>query len=237
MLGLPYPGGRELDRLAAAGDDRYVRFPRALPRGLDFSFSGLKTALLYYVREQSEADVAERRADIAASYQGAIVRQLVDKAVRCAEGEGVRDLAVAGGVAANSGLREALRRECDRRGLTVHLPPLSLCTDNAAMVGLAAARLPAVAWPDYLGLDAYAAAAAAERREGSRSVAGPPRDLWLGRNGRGRPSAAAPGRRPPRRSRSLAGETPPAVGRRGAEILLPFGGDGQASSISGARPG
>jgi N6-L-threonylcarbamoyladenine synthase len=168
LLGLPYPGGRELDRLAAAGDDRYVRFPRALPRGLDFSFSGLKTALLYYVREQSEADVAERRADIAASYQGAIVRQLVEKAVRCAEGEGVRDLAIAGGVAANSGLREALLRECERRGLTVHLPPLSLCTDNAAMVGLAAARLPAVAWPDYLGLDAYAAAAAAERRVGSR---------------------------------------------------------------------
>jgi N6-L-threonylcarbamoyladenine synthase len=163
LLGLPYPGGRELDRLAAAGDDRFVRFPRALPRGLDFSFSGLKTALLYYVREQSEAAVAERRADIAASYQGAIVRQLVEKTVRCAQGEGVRDVAIAGGVAANSGLREALRRECLRHDLEVHLPPLALCTDNAAMVGLAAARLPAVAWPEYLGLDAYAAAAA-ERR-------------------------------------------------------------------------
>ncbi len=166
LLGLPYPGGRELDRLAAAGDDRYVRFPRALPRGLDFSFSGLKTALLYYIREQEEATVADRRADIAASYQGAIVRQLVEKTVRCAESEGVRTVAVAGGVAANSGLRGALQRECARRDLSVHLPPPPLCTDNAAMVGLAAARLPAVPWPDYLDLDAYAAAAVPTGRRG-----------------------------------------------------------------------
>jgi N6-L-threonylcarbamoyladenine synthase len=164
LLGLPYPGGRELDRLAAAGDERFARFPRALPRGLDFSFSGLKTALLYYVREQGEETVAAHRADIAASYQGTIVRQLVEKTVRCAETEGLRTVAIAGGVAANSGLRGALERECARRGLTVHLPPLSLCTDNAAMIGLAAARLPAVAWPGYLDLDAHAAAAQASRR-------------------------------------------------------------------------
>jgi N6-L-threonylcarbamoyladenine synthase len=160
LLGLPYPGGRELDRLAAAGDERFARFPRALPRGLDFSFSGLKTALLYYVCEQGEETLAEHRADIAASYQATIVRQLVEKTVRCAGEEGVRTVAIAGGVAANSGLRGALERECARRGLTTHLPPLSLCTDNAAMIGLAAARLPALAWPDYLDLDAHVAAQA-----------------------------------------------------------------------------
>jgi N6-L-threonylcarbamoyladenine synthase len=168
LLGLPYPGGRELDRLAAAGDDRFARFPRALPRGLDFSFSGLKTALLYFLREQDESVVAERRADIAASYQGAVVRQLVEKTLRCAESEGVDRIAVAGGVAANSGLRNALERECARRDLTVSLPPPSLCTDNAAMIGLAAAWLPAVPWPDYLDLDAHAAAAVVGPRAAAR---------------------------------------------------------------------
>jgi N6-L-threonylcarbamoyladenine synthase len=160
LLGLPYPGGAELDRLAAQGDPSRVRFPRAMSRGLDFSFSGLKTALLYYLREQTESDVRAQRADIAAGYQSALVRQLVDKAVRCAEAESLRTVAVAGGVAANSGLRAALARECERRGLRAHLPPPSLCTDNAAMIGLAAAFLPAVPWPEYLALDAYAAAAA-----------------------------------------------------------------------------
>jgi len=159
LLGLPYPGGVELDRLAARGDPAAVRFPRAVPRGPDFSFSGLKTALLYYVRERSEAEVLAHRADIAAGYQAAIVHQLVDKAVRCAEAEGLRTVVVAGGVAANSGLRSALVRECERRGLQAHLPPPALCTDNAAMIGLAAAYLPAVPWPEYLALDAYAAAA------------------------------------------------------------------------------
>ena len=137
-----------------------MRFPRAVPRGPDFSFSGLKTALLYYLRERTEADVVAHKADIAAGYQAAIVRQLVDKAVRCAEAEGLQTVAVAGGVAANSGLRAALVQECERRGLRSHLPPLALCTDNAAMIGLASAYLPSVPWPDYLALDAYAAAAA-----------------------------------------------------------------------------
>jgi N6-L-threonylcarbamoyladenine synthase len=106
------------------------------------------------------ADVLAHKADIAAGYQAAIVRQLVDKAVRCAEAEGLQTVAVAGGVAANSGLRTALAQECERRGLRSHLPPLALCTDNAAMIGLASAYLPSVPWPHYLSLDAYAAAAA-----------------------------------------------------------------------------
>jgi N6-L-threonylcarbamoyladenine synthase len=176
LLGLPYPGGAELDRLAALGDPAAVRFPRAVPRGPDFSFSGLKTALLYYLREKSEADVLAHRADIAAGYQSAIVQQLVGKAVRCAETEGLRTVAVAGGVAANSGLRAALAQECERRGLRAHLPPLALCTDNAAMIGLAAAYLPAVPWPEYLALDAYAAAAtSAPARPGKHGRACPTR--------------------------------------------------------------
>jgi len=157
LLGLPYPGGKELDELAARGDNRFARFPRAVPRGLDFSFSGLKTALLYYLREQDPATVDEHRADIAASYQSAIVRQLVEKTMRCAEAEGVRRVAVAGGVAANSALRAALVGESEKRGLRAHVPPLALCTDNAAMVGLAAGHLPERMWPSYLDIDADAA--------------------------------------------------------------------------------
>ncbi|HMK92585.1 MAG TPA: tRNA (adenosine(37)-N6)-threonylcarbamoyltransferase complex transferase subunit TsaD [Thermoleophilia bacterium] len=158
LLGLPYPGGRELDLLAARGDPAAVRFPRSLPRGLDFSFSGLKTALLYYLREHpDEAATEARRASVAASYQDAIVDQLVSKTLRCAEEQGLRRVAVGGGVAANSRLRRRLRDACDERGLQAYLPPLELCTDNAAMVGLAARFIEPVAWPDYLALDAYAA--------------------------------------------------------------------------------
>jgi N6-L-threonylcarbamoyladenine synthase len=161
LLGLGYPGGAELDRLAATGDARFAHFPRALPRGADFSFSGLKTALLYYLRDQNEETIALHRADIAASYQAAIVRQLVDKTVRCAGDEGLRRIAVGGGVAANSGLRIALAEACASAGIELFVPPLALCTDNAAMIGLAAGYLPAIAWPKYLALDAQAATALA----------------------------------------------------------------------------
>jgi len=157
LLGLGYPGGAELDRLAAAGDARFARFPRAVPRGAGFSFSGLKTALLYYLRDQGEEAIAAHRADIAASYQAAIVRQLVDKTLRCARDEGLRRVAVGGGVAANSGLRRALAEACESGGIELFVPPLSLCTDNAAMIGLAAGYLPAIEWPDFLALDAHAA--------------------------------------------------------------------------------
>ncbi len=161
LLGLGYPGGREIDELASRGDPSFVKFPRAVPRGQNFSFSGLKTALLYDLRARSEREVQERKADIAASYQRAIVTQLVEKTVRCAEAEGLRRVAVAGGVAANGGLREALRERCEQRGLRLYLPPLSLCTDNAAMIGLAACFTEPVPWPHYLALDAYASDAEA----------------------------------------------------------------------------
>jgi len=171
LLGLGYPGGAELDRLAAAGDAGFAAMPRSLPRGIDFSFSGLKTALLYYLRDLPDGAQEEHRSDIAASYQAAIVRQLADKTVRCARDEGLRQVAVAGGVAANSGLRKALISACESGGLQLSLPPLSLCTDNAAMVGLAAGFLPAIPWPEYLALDAYAAAAVAVRPPKHRSRA------------------------------------------------------------------
>jgi len=157
LLGLPYPGGGELDRLAQRGDPAHTRFPGALPRRCDFSFSGLKTALLYYLRDRSPDEIEGHRADIAASYQAAIVRQLVEKLVRCAEEEGLEHVAVAGGVAANAGLRSALATASAERSLALYLPPLRLCTDNAAMVGLAAGFLTPIPWPDFLALDAHAA--------------------------------------------------------------------------------
>lgn len=173
LLGLGYPGGKELDELAARGDPGFARFPRAVPRGRGFSFSGLKTALLYDLRGREAAEVETHRADIAAAYQAAIVNQLVEKTLAVAAAEGLRRVAVAGGVAANSGLRRALAETCAAEGLQLSLPPLDLCTDNAAMIGLAAGFLPALAWPAYLDLDAFAsdaeAKAARPPRRGTRS--------------------------------------------------------------------
>ena len=177
LLGLGYPGGRELDQLAAAGDPSYARFPRAVARGRDFSFSGLKTALLYDLKGRDEADIEAHRADIAASYQAAIVSQLVEKTLACAAAEGLRRVAVAGGVAANSGLRRALTARSEAEGLELSLPPLGLCTDNAAKIGLAAGFLPAVPWPDYLALDAFASdseARAARPKKSRRPAASEP---------------------------------------------------------------
>jgi N6-L-threonylcarbamoyladenine synthase len=148
LLGLPYPGGREIDRLAREGDAAAYDFPVARVPGLDFSFSGLKTALLYATRDLSPEELEARRADLAASYQRAIVRALVGRVREAAEQVGARQLAVVGGVAANSELREALPDAA--------LAPLALCTDNAAMIASAARFADPVPYPGYLGLDAYA---------------------------------------------------------------------------------
>jgi len=148
LLGLAYPGGRELDRLAREGDPGAYEFPVARVPGLDFSFSGLKTALLYATRELGEAELAARRADLAASYQRAIVRALVGRVRDAVEQTGEANVAVVGGVAANSELRAALP--------DVSFAPLSLCTDNAAMIASAARFAAPVPYPGYLGLDAYA---------------------------------------------------------------------------------
>jgi N6-L-threonylcarbamoyladenine synthase len=148
LLGLGYPGGAEIDRLARDGDPEAFAFPVARVPGLDFSFSGLKTALLYTVRDLGPEQTEAGRADLAASYQAAIVRALVRRLREGAEQTGLERVAVVGGVAANSALRAALP---DAR-----FAPLALCTDNAAMIGSAARYSPALARPDFLALDAYA---------------------------------------------------------------------------------
>jgi len=148
LLGLAYPGGREIDRLAQEGDPAAYDFPVARVPGLDFSFSGLKTALLYATRELEPAELERRRADLAASYQRAIVRALVGRTREAAEQTGAKRIAVVGGVAANSELREAISGAA--------LAPLPLTTDNAAMIASAARFVEPVPYPGYLGLDAYA---------------------------------------------------------------------------------
>jgi tRNA N6-adenosine threonylcarbamoyltransferase len=150
LLGLGYPGGAELDRLARTGDPEAYDFPVARVPGLDFSFSGVKTALLYAVRELDEAQLEARRADLAASYQRALVRALVNRVHEAAEQTDANTVAVVGGVAANSELRASLP---DAR-----LAPLSLCTDNAAMIASAARYEEPLEYPRYLALDAYASA-------------------------------------------------------------------------------
>ena len=148
LLGLGYPGGREIDRLAGEGDASAYDFPVARVPGLDFSFSGLKTALLYAVRNLGEEELDARRADLAASFQHAIVRALVERVREAATQAGRDRIAIVGGVAANSALRAALPEAT--------AAPLALCTDNAAMIASAARWTEAVPYPRYLALDAYA---------------------------------------------------------------------------------
>jgi N6-L-threonylcarbamoyladenine synthase len=148
LLGLGYPGGAAVDRLAREGDPEAYDFPVARVPGLDFSFSGLKTALLYAVRELDGVELERRRADLAASYQRAIVRALVERTEAAAARAGLERIAVVGGVAANSELRAAFPGAA--------LAPLALCTDNAAMIASAARYVADVPPPDYLALDAYA---------------------------------------------------------------------------------
>jgi N6-L-threonylcarbamoyladenine synthase len=148
LLGLGYPGGSAIDRLAGEGNPDAYDFPVARVPRLDFSFSGVKTALLYAVRELSDAELERGRADLAASYQRAIVRALVARAHEAAEQTGAPKIAVVGGVAANSELRAALPEAA--------FAPLPLCTDNAAMIASAARYAEAVPCPSYLALDAYA---------------------------------------------------------------------------------
>jgi N6-L-threonylcarbamoyladenine synthase len=153
LLGLGYPGGPALERLAREGDPEAFRFPTgARVRGLDFSFAGLKTALLYKVRELGERESERRRADLAASFQHAIVEALATRVERALEQTGLQRLSIGGGVAANGPLRERLAAI----GVQTDVPDRLLCTDNAAMIASAARYVPAIPFPDYLGLDVYA---------------------------------------------------------------------------------
>jgi N6-L-threonylcarbamoyladenine synthase len=175
MLGLGYPGGAALERLAVAGDPEAFSFPGSrgersrggrgraqeeFARSLDFSFAGLKTALLYRLRELPEAEARARRADLAASYQAAIVDSLVLRAEHALQRSGIGRLAVGGGVAANG----ELRRRLGELDAELHVPPRVLCTDNAAMIASAARFQSALAYPEYLALDAYATGERAQAR-------------------------------------------------------------------------
>ncbi|HEY1238024.1 MAG TPA: tRNA (adenosine(37)-N6)-threonylcarbamoyltransferase complex transferase subunit TsaD, partial [Solirubrobacterales bacterium] len=157
LLGLGYPGGPAIQRAAEGGDPEAFEFPVAMSgRGLDFSFSGLKTALVYKVRDLEPQEVEERRADLAASFQRAISDQLVTK-LRCAAGTGEWPaIALGGGVAANAELRERTEALCQELGLRLKLVPIALCTDNAAMIASAARFTEPIPYPDYLGFDAFA---------------------------------------------------------------------------------
>jgi N6-L-threonylcarbamoyladenine synthase len=148
LLGLGYPGGREIDRHARDGNPNAFDFPVARVPGLDFSFSGLKTALLYAVRELTEEELQASRTDLAASYQQAIVRALAERVREAAERTNRDRVAIVGGVAANSALRAALP--------DATAAPLALCTDNAAMIASAARWAEPLPYPRYLALDAYA---------------------------------------------------------------------------------
>jgi N6-L-threonylcarbamoyladenine synthase len=155
LLGLGYPGGPALSKLAAHGDATAFTFPTAAKvQGLDFSFAGLKTALLYKTRELGEAETRQRAADLAAGYEHAIVTSLMDRVERALDAHPVARLAIGGGVAANRLLRE----RAAALGAPAHIPPGVLCTDNAAMIGSAARFADAVPFPAYLDLDAYATA-------------------------------------------------------------------------------
>jgi N6-L-threonylcarbamoyladenine synthase len=157
LLGLGYPGGPEIERAAAEGDPEAFELPVAMSRdpGLDFSFSGLKTALVYLCRDLGPDGVEERRADLAASFQAAAVGQLVAKLGRALKRERWQAVALGGGVAANGPLREAVAALCQERGVELKLVPISLCTDNAAMIGMAARYAEPIPYPDYLGYDAF----------------------------------------------------------------------------------
>lgn len=140
MLGLDYPAGPRIDKLAASGKP-VLAFARPKMDGLDFSFSGLKTSVLYTLRkeiEQSPNYLQDNLADICAGVQQAIVDILIHKITKAAEQTGIKEIAVAGGVAANSGLRKALEQRGQEKGWNVYIPKLAYCTDNAAMIGVTA---------------------------------------------------------------------------------------------------
>ena len=156
MLGLGFPGGPAISKAARGGDPERYDFPVALKdkNNLDFSFSGLKTSLLYKLKALDEGTAGGELPHLAAGYEAAVVEALSRKLLRAAKLYDAPALVVAGGVAANGALRRRLKEECDRRGLKLVVPPPELCTDNAAMIGAAAATEHAVPYPDYLNLNA-----------------------------------------------------------------------------------
>ncbi len=140
VMGLPYPGGPHIDRLAAEGDPKRFKFAKPHIPGLDYSFSGLKTSFLYTLRDGLKADpgfIEANRADLAASLQATIIDILLDKLAKAVKQTGVRAVAIGGGVSANSGVRAAVAEFCERHGLEAFIPQRKFTTDNAAMVAMA----------------------------------------------------------------------------------------------------
>ena len=156
IMGLGFPGGPIIDRLAQHGDPKFVSFPRGLDRkgNFNFSYSGTKTAIMNHIRQMSPDELNARKADLAASIQQAIIDPLIKKSIGWAREHKIGDILLAGGVAANSGLREQLGHKAAKYGIRVHYPGLKLCMDNAAMV--AAAAIPKLLAGQYSGLDVNA---------------------------------------------------------------------------------
>ncbi len=157
LLELGYPGGPVIDRLAAQGDPRAVDFPlpMAQKRSLDFSFSGLKTAVARHVAKEGLPRNEQELADVCASFQNRAVESLVRKSVAACQQEKVRHLVLAGGVAANRGLRERAAERCEREGISLHVPSMKSCTDNAAMIAYAGALSLAEGREDALSFEVY----------------------------------------------------------------------------------
>jgi N6-L-threonylcarbamoyladenine synthase len=174
LLGLEYPGGPAIDRVARQGNPAAIAFPRAyLKKGsLDFSFSGLKTALLYTLQEKHEKYPMAQTADFAASYQEAIVAVLVDKAFAAVRSSGARALAVVGGVSANSRLRTLLQQRATFARLNLSLPPLAYCTDNAAMIAAAGRQALRAGFRAPLDIDAQASLSGSFGLSGSSGLSG-----------------------------------------------------------------
>lgn len=140
MLGLAYPGGPVIDKLAQNGDSSFVNFPRALlGKGYDFSFSGIKTSVLYFLKKQGSSFIEKHIEDISASFQKAVVEVLADKSIIAAKSLNLDRIVVGGGVSANSGLRGELTLKSKSEGINLNFPPISLTTDNGAMIAAAGA--------------------------------------------------------------------------------------------------
>jgi N6-L-threonylcarbamoyladenine synthase len=140
LLGLPYPGGPLIDKYAKTGNPNRFKFPEPKVPGLDFSFSGLKTSFLYFLRDRMEENpnfIEENKADLCASLQKTIIDILMKKLIKASKALDIKEIAIAGGVSANSGLREAITEEGRRRHWNTYLPPLKFTTDNAAMIAVA----------------------------------------------------------------------------------------------------
>lgn len=139
-MGLPYPGGPEIDKLAKEGNAKAFSFPKPRIQDLDFSFSGLKTSFLYFLRDRLKEDedfIRKNKIDLAASIQSTIIEILVDKLKQAVSETGINEVAIAGGVSANSGLRSQLQETASAEGWKIHIPGLKFTTDNAAMIAIA----------------------------------------------------------------------------------------------------